>query len=361
MAKINLGHVRGKDAVFDSPVLVGYKYEKPTATASGGKTFIFMGDLSDKYKLQTIGSSQPATGGYLIEYGDYFKNATAYFTDYGSDNSFALTSMDGLSTVWQWTEPEEIPRLIGMQQQSAQNVLFFEGDITKTHTLTYYDKTGKTVTANGFYMTAGDMTGSTMYQVIADYSTIFRLTKAGDTTAIWEWKFSTAWADVVGKPFKTVSSSFSTTNNVLDIVQGTGVTYAGEIPKNVPVQPLIGWGAVVGYDDAYSKANPLFNKVEDKTGENLIALRDCTLLITGTLVLQTATETNYGYADLYVSGKPTRLGGIGGTHNWRNDVGFSATVTVKKNDNLVLNFNSSVTKSEPAYGIRDIHFKELIN
>nr|WP_260697404.1 hypothetical protein [Enterococcus mundtii] len=141
-----------------------------------------------------------------------------------------------------------------------------------------------------------------------------------------------------------------------------GVSLTGGQLTGVPVSDgtVLNWGRPYAYDNERSKMNDLFTISED--AKSLTILKSCALQFIGKFTCQTNNASYYAYLGMRVNGASDwRVAGIGGTLNWRNDVGWFCVREFNVGDVVTLVTGTNyTTDSVNAWGVDQVYIREIL-
>ncbi|EMF0401966.1 phage baseplate upper protein [Enterococcus faecium] len=141
-----------------------------------------------------------------------------------------------------------------------------------------------------------------------------------------------------------------------------GVSLTGGQLTGVPVSDgtVLNWGRPYAYDNERSKMNDLFTISEDT--KSLTILKSCALQFIGKFTCQTNNASYYAYLGMRVNGASDwRVAGIGGTLNWRNDVGWFCVRKFNVGDVVTLVTGTNyTTDSVNAWGVDQVYIREIL-
>lgn len=106
--------------------------------------------------------------------------------------------------------------------------------------------------------------------------------------------------------------------------------------------------------------NDLFTISED--AKSLTILKSCALQFIGKFTCQTNNASYYAYLGMRVNGASDwRVAGIGGTLNWRNDVGWFCVREFNVGDVVTLVTGTNyTTDSVNAWGVDQVYIREIL-
>ncbi|EOH59322.1 BppU family phage baseplate upper protein [Enterococcus mundtii] len=141
-----------------------------------------------------------------------------------------------------------------------------------------------------------------------------------------------------------------------------GISLTGGQLSGVPVSDgtVLNWGRPYAYDNNRSKNNNFFSLSEDT--KSLTILKNCALQFVGKFTCQTNNASYYAYLGMRVNGASDwRVAGIGGTLNWRNDVGWFCVRKFNVGDVVTLVTGTNyTTDSVNAWGVDQVYIREIL-